>query len=115
VGVSVNYDGACLRDRQRLDIRSIDPEKRINILYSVLNLEGVHYYEKSVVTLRARSMRIELYSRYNRQGTAFGNALANFKSVVMSPFVGGEAWPSDAARSGVRSYTIIKNPFIYMS
>ena len=92
------------------------PEKIINILLSVLNVEGVHYYEKSVVTLRARSMRTELsYSRYNRQVTASGSALANFKSILISPFVGGEEWPSDAARSGVRSYTSMKNPFIYMS
>ena len=86
----------------------------------MLNLDGVHYYyyyyEKSVETLRARSMCTELsYSIYNRQVTASGSALANFKSILMSPFVGGEAWPSDAAASGVRSYTIMKNPFIYIS
>jgi len=41
----------------------------------VLYLESVHYYEKSVVTLRARSMNTELsYSRYNKQVTASGSA-----------------------------------------
>jgi len=54
----------------------------------VLNLEGVHH-EKSVDTLRARSMRKELsYSRYNRQVTTSGSALVNFRSILISPLVG---------------------------
>jgi len=41
-----------------------------------------------VKTLRAKSMRTELsYSRYNRQVTASGSAFANFKSILMPPFL----------------------------
>ena len=80
----------------------------------MLNLDGV-YHEKSVDTLRLRSMRTELsYSRYNRQVIASGSAVPNFRSILMLPLVGCDACPSDAVRSGERTYNIMKKPFIYI-
>jgi len=44
-----------------------------------------------------------------------GRGLANFNSTLILPFSGCEVCPSEAPRSGVKSKSSMKKPFIYMS
>ena len=60
-------------------------EEGADVTQSTQYLHGVHFLN-SVVTLRSKSMRIELSnSRYNRQMIASGNALLNFNSILVLP------------------------------
>jgi len=68
------------------------------------------------VTVRRASIIMEpSYSRYNRQTSDSGRAFLNFRSKRMCPCAESDACPSEAARSGVRSKTNMKNPYIYMA
>ena len=69
-----------------------------------------------MVTVRRASIIMDpSYSRYNRQTSGSGRAFLNFRSKRMCPFSESDACPYEAARSGVRSNTNMKNPFVYIA
>ena len=69
-----------------------------------------------MVTVRRASIIMDpSYSRYNRQTSGSGMAFLIFRSKRICPCVKSDACHSEAAKSGVRSKTNMKNPFVYMA
>ena len=76
---------------------------------SVHSMCTVTTFQKSVVMVRAKSVRIELSnSRYSRHVIALGNGLLNFNSILILPFSGWDVCPSDTPLSSVRSKSDMK-------
>ena len=82
VRIRIDDDDARQRDGMWKQIGGKYTEKRSHIPQTTDNLQRVHYV-KSVVTVRGQPMRRHLYSRYNRQVIAKGNAVLNFNSILI--------------------------------